>query len=116
MRALPSQLLLSIIISDTSQEKTKKKAKKMTPDEVLQIGQEALWVSLKLALPMMGTALIVGLVISFFQALTQIQEMTLSFIPKILSIFTIMFILMPFFGSTLGVFTQMIFDKVVAAG
>lgn len=88
----------------------------MTPDEILQIGHEAIWVSMKLGLPLMGTALVVGLLISFFQALTQIQEMTLSFIPKILSIFTVLFVLMPFFGATLGVFTQLIFDKIVSAG
>ena len=56
----------------------------MTPGEVLQIGQEALWIILKIGVPMMLAALIIGLLVSFVQALTQIQEMTLSFVPKII--------------------------------
>ncbi len=85
----------------------------MTPGEVLQIGQEALWVILKIGLPMMLTALCVGLVVSFVQALTQIQEMTLSFVPKILSMFAVLLILLPYFGSVIQSFTLMIFDKIV---
>lgn len=85
----------------------------MTAGEVLQIGQEALWVILKIGLPMMLTALVIGLIISFIQALTQIQEMTLSFVPKIVGMFAVMLILMPFFGSTLQNFTHLIFDKIV---
>lgn len=85
----------------------------MTPGEVLGIGQEALWIILKIGLPMMLTALFVGLIISFVQALTQIQEMTLSFVPKIVSMFAMLIFLLPYFGSVINTFTLQIFDKIV---
>ena len=56
----------------------------MTPQEVLQIGGEALEVTIYLAAPLLLTALVVGLFIGMIQAATQIQEMTLSFIPKLM--------------------------------
>jgi flagellar biosynthetic protein FliQ len=85
----------------------------MTPGEVLQIGQEALWIILKIGVPMMLAALIIGLLVSFVQALTQIQEMTLSFVPKIIGMFLILVMLLPYFGSTLQSFTLQLFDKIV---
>ena len=88
----------------------------MTPGEVLQISQGALWTILKISLPLLLTALIVGLIISFIQALTQIQEMTLSFIPKIISLFLVMVLLFPFLGGILNTFTMEIFDKMVGIG
>lgn len=57
----------------------------MTPDEVMIIGQEALKVTALLAAPMLLTALAVGLLVGMIQAATQIQEMTLSFIPKLIA-------------------------------
>ena len=83
----------------------------MTPGEVLQIGQDALWVILKIGVPMMLAALSIGLIVSFIQALTQIQEMTLSFVPKIVGIFALLVVLLPYFGSVLNSFTLQIFDK-----
>jgi flagellar biosynthetic protein FliQ len=56
----------------------------MTPQEVLEIGTEAMKVTIYLAAPLLLTALIVGLLIGMIQAATQIQEMTLSFIPKLI--------------------------------
>jgi len=85
----------------------------MTSSEVLQVAQDSLLALLKMGMPLMLTALVVGLVISFFQALTQIQEMTLSFIPKIVAIFAVMFLLLPFMGSTMTMFAQSIFDRIV---
>ncbi len=58
----------------------------MSPEEVLQIGNEALWIAILMAAPILLTALAVGLAIGMIQAATQIQEMTLSFIPKLLSV------------------------------
>ena len=58
----------------------------MTPDSVIDIAQEALYVTALLAAPMLLTALGVGLVIGMVQAATQIQEMTLSFIPKLIGV------------------------------
>lgn len=56
----------------------------MTPEMVLDIGQEALWVTAMLAAPMLLSALLIGLFVGMIQAATQIQEMTLTFIPKLL--------------------------------
>ena len=59
----------------------------MTPESVMMMGTEAMKVSLALAAPLFMVALVTGLVISMLQAATQINEMTLSFIPKILAVF-----------------------------
>ncbi len=55
----------------------------MTPESVITIGQQALWVTMLLAAPMLLSALAVGLLVGMFQAATQINEMTMSFIPKL---------------------------------
>lgn len=57
----------------------------MTPDTVMSLGQQALKLTLMLSAPLLLTALTVGLMVGLFQAATQIQEMTLSFIPKLLA-------------------------------
>lgn len=59
----------------------------MTPETVMTIGQQAVELTLLVAAPMLLTALVIGLVVSVFQAATQINEMTLSFIPKLFGIF-----------------------------
>jgi flagellar biosynthetic protein FliQ len=56
----------------------------MTPETVTTIGQQALWVTMLIAAPMLVSALAVGLLVGMFQAATQINEMTMSFIPKLL--------------------------------
>jgi len=56
----------------------------MTPQTVLTLAQQALWITALVSAPLLLTALVVGLVVSIFQAATQINEMTLSFIPKLL--------------------------------
>ena len=56
----------------------------MTPETVTTIGQQALWITMMLAAPMLLSALAVGLLVGMFQAATQINEMTMSFIPKLL--------------------------------
>ena len=59
----------------------------MTPESVLTIGQQAIEMTLMISAPMLLSALFIGLIVSIFQAATQINEMTLSFIPKLLGIF-----------------------------
>ena len=66
----------------------------MTPGVVMEIGRQAIEVTLVLAAPMLLTALVVGLVISIFQAATQINEATLQFVPKLVA----MFVVLIFFG------------------
>lgn len=88
----------------------------MNATDVLEISRQAVIVMLKIGTPVLGLALIVGLAVSLFQALTQIQEMTLSFVPKILMIFVSLLVLMPFMVNTLVTFGQSLMDRIVALG
>ncbi len=83
---------------------------------VLDISREAVIVLLKLSAPLMITALIVGLIVSLFQALTSIQEMTLAFVPKILVIFVSLLVFLPFMISTLITFTEGLADRIIGLG
>ena len=74
----------------------------MTGAEILDVGRDGIWTLLKVAGPMMIVGLVVGVIIALFQALTQIQEMTLVFIPKIVAIFLTMLVALPFMGSALA--------------
>ncbi|TNE35359.1 MAG: flagellar biosynthetic protein FliQ [Alphaproteobacteria bacterium] len=73
----------------------------MTPTDVVDVVREAIWVLLVVASPVMLVALGVGLVVALIQALTQVQEMTLAFVPKILAIFLALIIFMPFMISNM---------------
>ena len=73
----------------------------MTGAEVIDVARDAIWTLVLVASPLMLVGLVVGVVISLFQALTQIQEMTLVFVPKILAIFITMLIALPFMADTL---------------
>ncbi len=84
--------------------------------QVLDVSREAVIVLLKLAAPLMIMALVVGLVISLFQALTQIQEMTLAFVPKILVIFVSLLFFLPFMVTTLVTFTQGLAGRIIGLG
>lgn len=84
----------------------------MNDAEVLEIGKNAIWVLLQMALPILLVALVVGLIISLFQALTQIQEMTLSFVPKIIAISLALIIFIPMMGSTLMDFSNELYEKI----
>ncbi len=86
-----------------------------TPD-VLDIAREGIWVLLKVSGPVMLVALMVGLTIALFQALTQIQEITLTFVPKIIAIFTSLIFLLPYMASTLGGFMDLIATRIIALG
>ncbi|MEX0582922.1 MAG: flagellar biosynthesis protein FliQ [Sneathiella sp.] len=79
----------------------------MSPTDVVDVVREAIWVLLAVAAPVMLVALAVGLVIALIQALTQVQEMTLVFVPKILAIFLSLIIFMPFMiSSMIGLMEQ----------
>jgi flagellar biosynthetic protein FliQ len=86
----------------------------MDVTEVLDVSRDAVIVTLKIGVPVMLVALIVGLIVSLFQALTQIQEMTLTYVPKIVAILLTLLVLLPFMLSTLQTFTEHLFDRVVA--
>ncbi len=88
----------------------------MTPADVLDGSREAVMTMLKIASPILAMALMVGLTISLFQALTQIQEMTLSFVPKILVMFSSILVLMPFMLSTLSAFARSLMARIAGLG
>ena len=79
---------------------------------VLEIGRQALVVILKTSGPIMMAGLAIGLVVALFQALTTIQEMTLTFVPKILIIFVAVVVFLPFMMTTLIEFTNILFDRI----
>ena len=78
----------------------------MGPETVLDVGRDALWMTVMLAGPLLGAALVVGLLIGIFQAATQIQEMTLSFIPKLLALVVALFIAGPWMIQVLVTFSK----------
>jgi flagellar biosynthetic protein FliQ len=84
----------------------------MSEAEVLDIGRSAIWTLLRVAAPVMMTALIVGLIIALFQALTQIQEVTLTFVPKILLVFFVLMLALPFMLGELTGFTQELITRI----
>ncbi|MDA8589758.1 flagellar biosynthesis protein FliQ [Luminiphilus sp.] len=81
----------------------------MGPETVLDIGRQALWLAVLLAGPMLGAALAVGLFVGVIQAATQIQEMTLSFIPKLLILVVVLFVLGPWMLRIIVTFSQRLF-------
>jgi flagellar biosynthetic protein FliQ len=88
----------------------------MSGAEVLDIASQGIWTLLIVSLPMMLVGLIVGVVIALFQALTQIQEMTLVFVPKIIAIFITMLIVLPFLGSTMAGYMDRVIDLIIMGG
>jgi flagellar biosynthetic protein FliQ len=88
----------------------------MSAEQVLDLAREAIFVLIKLGLPIMLVALLVGLAISLLQALTQMQEMTLSFVPKILAIFLTTVLVLPFMIATLVGFGEELFQRIATLG
>ena len=82
----------------------------MTPETVMSIAYQAMMVTLYLGAPLLLTALLIGLLVSLFQAATQINEMTLSFIPKILGVFAVLIIAGPWLLSLIIDFTRTLFQ------
>lgn len=86
----------------------------MTGAEVLDIARESVWTMIFVAAPVMIVGLAVGVVIALFQALTQIQEMTLVFVPKILAIFVTLLVTLPFMAQLLNSFMARIGELILA--
>jgi flagellar biosynthesis protein FliQ len=81
----------------------------MSSDLALQIGRDALLMVMLISAPMLGLGLLVGVVVSIFQATTQIQEQTLSFIPKIVAVFVAMVVFGPWMLSLMVSYTRELF-------
>ncbi|MBX3487728.1 MAG: flagellar biosynthesis protein FliQ [Candidatus Paracaedibacteraceae bacterium] len=84
----------------------------MTPELVLEILDHAMIAIVKISLPMLLAALVVGVIISLFQALTQIQETTLTFVPKMIVLFVVIAFSMPFIGATLSGLTHELYGHI----
>lgn len=84
----------------------------MNGAEVMDVGRDALWLTIQLCAPVLIVGLIVGVTIGLFQALTQIQEQTLIYAPKILAIFVALLIFLPLMGALLGGFMQTIAQRI----
>ncbi len=85
----------------------------MTNIEVLDFLREMIWVVIKISAPALVTALVIGTVVSLIQALTQIQEATLSFIPKALGIGLVLLISFPFMLESIQKLSTKVFDKIM---
>ena len=88
----------------------------MTGAEVLDIGRDAIWTLIIVSAPMMLAGLVVGVIVALVQALTQIQEQTLVFVPKILAIFVTMLLTLPFLGATMSAFMTRIAQHIISGG
>jgi flagellar biosynthetic protein FliQ len=88
----------------------------MNETDIAALIHDCMIVTMKLCLPILGVALVVGLVISFVQAITQINEATLAFLPKILAIGFALMMLGSFMMTTLTTFSHQIFDRIVVIG
>lgn len=85
----------------------------MNTISILNISREALFVLLKMSLPLLLIALIVGLIVSLIQALTQIQEPTITFVPKMIAIFIALVLLLPYMGKLMSNFSEEITSMIV---
>ncbi|WP_159980854.1 MULTISPECIES: flagellar biosynthetic protein FliQ [unclassified Novosphingobium] len=86
----------------------------MNPEQAIELARAALMLMLTITGPMLISALIVGVVIGLVQALTQVQEMTLTFVPKLLVLGVVMLISLPMIGHALGAFMDRIADVIVS--
>ena len=84
----------------------------MTEAEIFEITRDAIFTLLKIVSPVVCTALAVGLIIGIFQALTQIQEMTLAFVPKIICVFLALILLFPCMFSQMQTLSDTLFSKI----
>ena len=88
----------------------------MNQADVLEISRLTFLVILKAGGPIMAAGLVIGLIIAIFQTLTSIQEMTLTFVPKIIIIFAAVIVFMPFMMTSVIDFTNTLYDKIVGLG
>ncbi len=84
----------------------------MNEVDALELVQQAMWTVIVSCGPAVGLAMAVGIVIALFQAVTQIQEVTLTFVPKIVAVFAAMLLSGPLIASALYGFTEIIFQRI----
>jgi len=86
----------------------------MTGPETLDVARNAIWTILLVSSPLMVVGLVVGVVVSLFQALTQIQEQTLAFVPKILAMFITLLLALPFMAEVMHGQMMRISSRIIA--
>ena len=88
----------------------------MNETEVIETARQAILIAIQIGAPILIVGLVVGVAIALVQALTQIQEITLVFVPKILAIFLALFFFLPSFMKTLTIFMEELADKMIGLG
>ena len=88
----------------------------MNEAALLELARSAMVVMVKLAAPPLLAGLLMGLLISIFQTITQIQEHTLTFVPKVLAVFVVLLLFLPFMLHTLFDFMHQVMDRAIAGG
>jgi len=86
----------------------------METADIIFIARETIWTILKVSTPIMLTGMTIGLIVALFQALTQIQEMTLTFVPKIIGIFFALLIFSSYIGNHFQELSTHIFDRIAS--
>lgn len=88
----------------------------MNQTELIELAREAILLTIQLSAPVMAIGLIVGVAIALVQALTQIQEITLVFVPKILAIFLSLFVFLPGFAAAMTAYMEALADRIIGTG
>ncbi len=88
----------------------------MEPNQVLDVARSSVWLIIAMSAPVMLVGLVVGVVIGLLQALTQVQEMTLVFVPKILAVFAALLIFLPLMGALLNDFFVELMARIASFG
>ncbi len=88
----------------------------MEPNQVLDVARSSVWLIIAMSAPVMLVGLVVGVVIGLLQALTQVQEMTLVFVPKILAVFAALLIFLPLMGALLNDFFIELMARIASFG
>jgi flagellar biosynthetic protein FliQ len=84
--------------------------------QVMEVAAKAMWVTLEVSMPILGVTLVVGLLVSIFQAVTQLQEPTLTFIPKVLAVVVVIVVAGPWMLNTMLGFTVDLWSGIPAIG
>jgi flagellar biosynthetic protein FliQ len=88
----------------------------MDQAQIMEIGAKTMWVTLQVSMPVLGVSLVVGLMVSIFQAVTQLQEPTLTFIPKILAVVVVVVVAGPWMMNTMLGFTVELWGGIPSVG
>ncbi len=88
----------------------------MDQGQIMEIGARTMWVTLQISMPVLGVSLVVGLLVSIFQAVTQLQEPTLTFIPKILAVVVVIVVAGPWMLNTMLGFTIELWGGIPSVG